>query len=50
MSARFTSPRFVGREDAFAKVAPVLESATAGDARTLLLEGSAGVGTTRFMD
>ena len=50
MPATFTSARFVGREDAFAKLATVLQSATAGDAGTLLLEGTAGIGTTRFMD
>ncbi|HUP55197.1 MAG TPA: AAA family ATPase [Methylomirabilota bacterium] len=50
MSATFTSARFVGREDAFAKLATVLQSATAGDAGTLLLEGTAGVGSTRFID
>jgi DNA-binding CsgD family transcriptional regulator/tetratricopeptide (TPR) repeat protein len=50
MPATFTSARFVGREDAFTKLASVLQSATAGDSGTLLLEGTAGVGTTRFMD
>ena len=40
----------MGREDAFTKVASVLQSATAGAAGTLLLEGTAGVGTTRFID
>ena len=40
----------MGREDAFTKVASVLQSATAGDSGTLLLEGTAGVGTTRFLD
>ena len=50
MSATFTSPRFVGREDAFTRVASVLQAATAGDSGTMLLEGTAGVGTTRFLD
>ncbi len=50
MPATFTSARFVGREDAFTKLASVLQSATSGDSGTLLLEGTAGVGTTRFMD
>ena len=50
MVATFTSPRFVGREDAFAKLASVLQSATAGDSGTLLLDGTAGIGTTRFVD
>jgi DNA-binding CsgD family transcriptional regulator/tetratricopeptide (TPR) repeat protein len=40
----------VGREDAFTKVATVLQSASAGDSGTLLLDGTAGVGTTRFID
>ncbi|HYH92594.1 MAG TPA: LuxR C-terminal-related transcriptional regulator [Candidatus Saccharimonadales bacterium] len=50
MPARFTSARFVGREDAFAKLAEVLRSAASGDAGALLIEASAGVGATRFVD
>jgi 16S rRNA G966 N2-methylase RsmD len=36
MPVTFTSARFVGREDAFAKLASVLQSASAGEAGTLL--------------
>jgi DNA-binding CsgD family transcriptional regulator/tetratricopeptide (TPR) repeat protein len=50
MVATFTSPRFVGREDAFTKLASVLQSATAGESGTLLIDGTAGIGATRFID
>src|SRR6476661_1828310 len=50
MPARYTSARFVGREDAFTALASVLQSAAGGDARALLVEGTAGVGVTRFID
>jgi DNA-binding CsgD family transcriptional regulator/tetratricopeptide (TPR) repeat protein len=50
MAARYTSARFVGREDAFAKLASVLQSAAAGASQTLLIDGTAGVGSTRFID
>ena len=50
MPARYTSARFVGREDAFAKLASVIRSAAAGDSGTLLIDGTAGVGTSRFID
>ena len=50
MPARFTSARFVGRDDAFARLATVLQSASAGNAGALLIEGTAGVGVTRFVD
>src|SRR5918994_5218443 len=50
MPVTFTSARFVGREDAFARLASVLQSASAGEAGTLLLDGTSGIGTTRFID
>lgn len=50
MPARFTSAQFVGREDAFTKLASVLQSATSGSAGALLVEGTAGVGVSRFID
>ncbi len=50
MPVTFTSARFVGREDAFARLASVLQSASAGDAGTLLIDGTSGIGTTRFID
>ena len=50
MPVTFTSARFVGREDAFAKLAAVLRSASSGDAGALLIDSSAGVGATRFVD
>jgi DNA-binding CsgD family transcriptional regulator/tetratricopeptide (TPR) repeat protein len=50
MPARYTSARFVGREDAFARLATVIRSSAAGDSGTLLIDGTAGVGTSRFID
>ena len=50
MPGRYTSARFVGREDAFARLAAVLEDATNGRARTMLISGPAGVGISRFLD
>jgi DNA-binding CsgD family transcriptional regulator/tetratricopeptide (TPR) repeat protein len=50
MPARYTSARFVGREDAFTRLAAVLQAAAAGEAGTLLIDGTAGVGATRFVD
>ncbi len=50
MPVRHTSARFVGREDAFGKLASVLRSSAAGDAGTLLIDGTAGAGATRFID
>ncbi len=50
MPATYTSTRFVGREDAFARLAGVLQSAADGASGTLLIDGTAGVGTTRFID
>ena len=50
MPARFTSARFVGRDDAFARLASLLQSASAGDAGALMVDGTAGVGATRFID
>ena len=49
MPAGFTSARFVGRESAFARLAPALEAATAGVSTTVLLEGTGGVGVSRFL-
>jgi len=46
----YTSARFVGREDAFARLASVLQAAAAGASGTLFIEGTAGVGSTRFID
>ena len=50
MPARYTSARFVGREDAFARLAAVLQAAASGSSATLLVDGSAGVGSSRFLD
>ena len=50
MPASYTSARFVGREDAFARLATVLQSAAAGASGTLLIDGTAGVGSSRFID
>ncbi len=50
MPATTHSPRFVGREASFARLAPSLEAAAAGDATTVLLDGPGGVGVSRFID
>ena len=50
MPVRYTSARFVGREAAFAKLASGLDDAAHGRTRTLLLEGTAGIGVSRFLD
>jgi DNA-binding CsgD family transcriptional regulator/tetratricopeptide (TPR) repeat protein len=49
MPAGYTSARFVGRDSAFARLAPALESATAGIPTTVLVEGAGGVGVSRFL-
>ena len=49
MPAGFTSARFVGRESAFGRLAPALEAAKAGISTTVLVEGSGGVGVSRFL-
>jgi DNA-binding CsgD family transcriptional regulator/tetratricopeptide (TPR) repeat protein len=50
MPASYTSARFVGREEAFGRLAAALDDAAHGRARTMLLDGTAGVGVTRFLD
>lgn len=50
MPATYTSARFVGREDAFARLATVLQSSADGASGTLLVDGTAGVGSSRFID
>ena len=50
MPARYTSARFVGRDEAFASLAAALDDAAHGRARTVLLDGTAGVGASRFLD
>jgi DNA-binding CsgD family transcriptional regulator/tetratricopeptide (TPR) repeat protein len=40
----------VGREDAFARLASVLQSAAVGASGTLFIDGTAGVGSSRFID
>jgi DNA-binding CsgD family transcriptional regulator/tetratricopeptide (TPR) repeat protein len=50
MSGRYTSARFVGREEAFARLAAALDNAAHGRARSTLIAGSAGVGVTRLLD
>ncbi len=49
MAAGFTSVGFVGREPAFARLAPALEAATDGVSTTVLLEGTGGIGSSRFL-
>src|SRR6478672_9844152 len=50
MPATYTSARFVGRDEAFAALAGALDDAAHGRARTVLVDGTAGVGVTRFLD
>ena len=50
MAVMYTSARFVGRDAAFAQLAASMDDAAHGRTRTLLLEGTAGVGVTRFLD
>jgi DNA-binding CsgD family transcriptional regulator/tetratricopeptide (TPR) repeat protein len=50
MPARYTSARFVGREDAFVRLADALDDAASGRARAILLRAPAGMGVTRFLD
>src|SRR5919108_781561 len=50
MPPTYTSARFVGREDAFARLASVPQSAAAGSSGTLFIDGTAGVGSSRFID
>jgi DNA-binding CsgD family transcriptional regulator/tetratricopeptide (TPR) repeat protein len=49
MAARYASPRFVGREAAFTRLAGALELAADGRATTVLLAAGAGVGASRFL-
>ncbi|MDO8485278.1 MAG: LuxR C-terminal-related transcriptional regulator [Candidatus Limnocylindrales bacterium] len=50
MPGRYTSARFVGRDEAFARLAAALDDAARGRARAMLIAGSAGVGVTRLLD
>ncbi len=50
MPVTYTSARFVGREDAFTRLAALLQAASSGEAGALMIEGTAGVGVTRFID
>ena len=49
MPAGFTSAKFVGRESAFARIAPALEAAIGGVPTTVLIEGTGGIGASRFL-
>jgi DNA-binding CsgD family transcriptional regulator/tetratricopeptide (TPR) repeat protein len=49
MPAGFTSAKFVGRESAFARLAPALEATAAGLPTTVLVEGTGGIGVSRFL-
>ena len=50
MPGRYTSARFVGREQAFARLAAALDDAAHGRARSIVIGGSAGIGVTRLLD
>jgi DNA-binding CsgD family transcriptional regulator/tetratricopeptide (TPR) repeat protein len=49
MPAGFSSARFVGRESAFVRLAPVLQAATDGSSSTVLLDGPGGIGASRLL-
>jgi DNA-binding CsgD family transcriptional regulator/tetratricopeptide (TPR) repeat protein len=49
MPAGFTSARFIGRESAFVRLAPVLQAATEGLSTTVLVEGPGGIGASRLL-
>lgn len=49
MPPGFTSARFVGRESAFVRLAPVLQAATDGLSTTVLVDGSGGIGSSRLL-
>ncbi len=50
MPGRYTSARFVGRDEAFARLAAALDDAARGRARSMLIAGSAGMGVSRLLD
>src|SRR4051794_21001527 len=50
MPASQSSARFVGRDGAFGRLAAGLDDAAGGRARTILVDGTAGGGVTRFID
>ena len=50
MPARYTSERFVGRDEAFERLAARLDDAAGGRSRTMIVTGTSGVGVTRFLD
>jgi len=49
MTARISSPYFVGRGQELQRLHAVLEGAAAGTVRTVLVGGEAGVGKTRML-
>jgi len=49
MPPGFTSARFVGRESAFVRLAPVLQAATDGLSATVLVDGPGGIGSSRLL-
>ena len=49
MPPGFTSARFVGRESAFVRLAPVLQAATDGLSATVLVDGAGGIGSSRLL-
>src|SRR5258708_17918348 len=49
MPPGFTSARFVGREWAFVRLAPVLQAATDGLSVTVLVDGPGGIGSSPLL-
>ncbi len=50
MPARYTSEHFVGRDEAFERLAARLDDAAGGRSRTMIVTGTSGIGVTRFLD
>ena len=50
MTARISSPRFVGRERELTSLAAAIEAAAGGRASMLLVTGTGGVGVSRLLD
>jgi DNA-binding CsgD family transcriptional regulator/tetratricopeptide (TPR) repeat protein len=50
MPGRYTSARFVGRAEAFVRLATALDDAAHGRARSMLIGGPSGVGVSRLLD
>jgi predicted ATPase len=50
MTGRVTSASFIGRQEELGRLHRALQSAVAGEPRTVLIAGEAGVGKTRLVE